>query len=213
MSVGVLPKKTIALVRSLIIVLLMMGVATPTLAPVMAETKPDPKAEATVPVDPNAPLNHEAVGVSFTTPPGFSKVKTLEKGLTGVVYPETKGSRPQLVVRLAEMNNVMGDWVRLNEQEMMSYARFLFLGNNNPGREFNQRTFMGKPLMGEVRTQPSNYGFRYVEIYLLPLSEDRTVAIAFEADTQLPLQQVEDTINTVADSIKELPTDQKKKKK
>jgi hypothetical protein len=192
---------------------MMMGVATPTLAPVMAETKPDPKAEATVPVDPNAPLNHEAVGVSFTTPPGFSKVKTLEKGLTGVVYPETKGSRPQLVVRLAEMNNVMGDWVRLNEQEMMSYARFLFLGNNNPGREFNQRTFMGKPLMGEVRTQPSNYGFRYVEIYLLPLSEDRTVAIAFEADTQLPLQQVEDTINTVADSIKELPTDQKKKKK
>jgi hypothetical protein len=59
--------------------------------------------------------------------------------------------------------------------------------------------------------QPKNGGMSYLEFYLVPLTQERQLAIAFEADAELPVAILEQTIQTVCATLREDPTVLKKK--
>jgi hypothetical protein len=67
--------------------------------------------------------------------------------------------------------------------------------------------------MGEVLMQPQSGSMSYLELYLVPLSQTRQLAIAFEADTELPVQLLERTIKTMESSLREDPKAKRKKKR
>ena len=187
--------------------------------PVHSESPVDSEEMATESVV-NQPINleknqiHEVLGLSFEAPEGFSPVQGLERKTAGIVYPANKKFSPRMIVRLAEMESSGDNWVKLSDQEQMMYAKYLFLGSNAPTREEIQRDFFGTPVKGEIQTVRTRDGYRYLELYILTLEKtDRKVAIAFESDTRLPLVQVETTMDTVANSLKELDVKTKKRKK
>jgi hypothetical protein len=65
---------------------------------------------------------------------------------------------------------------------------------------------LGQSVTGDVLMQSnSNGGMSYIEFYLVPLSAQRQLAIAFETDTELPVSVLEQTIQTVTESLRELP--------
>ncbi|MCM1981296.1 hypothetical protein [Lyngbya confervoides] len=157
-------------------------------------------------------VTHEALGVTFESPSGFSEVQALARDTVGIVYPSDLD--PQMVIRFAEIERDPESWVQMSPQEMMGYAKYLFTGNNAPAQEYSQREFFGAPLTGEAQTQRTRNGYRYTELYLVPLAQsDRTLAIAFESDTRLPLQTVETAIKTVTQSLREQQKPRQKKQK
>lgn len=156
----------------------------------------------------------ETLGVAFISPEGFSEVRELERRTTGIVYPENSTQRPLMTVRFAEMNSNPDGWVKFNPSEQMMYAKYLFLGNNSPAGEYSQRTFFGKALAGEAQTIRTREGYRYIELFIVPLEKSqRQIAIAFESDTRLPLATVETAIDTVTESLEEVEGKKKKRKR
>ena len=155
----------------------------------------------------------ETLGVTFLAPQGFSEVRALSRQTRGIVYSPSGRETPDIIIRLAELESDPDSWVQFNTQEERSYAKYLLLGGNPPSEAFSQRTFFGKSLLGESQTRRSRSGYRYTEIYVLPLESGRKLAIAFDADTLVPIQTVEKAFNTVSESLKEQPSKKKKKKK
>ena len=171
----------------------------------LTEAKPHPSESDSL---------QETLGVAFNSPEGFSEVRELARRTTGIVYPKSDTQRPQMTVRFAELESNPNGWVKFNPSEQMMYAKYLFLGNNSPSGEYSQRTFFGKPLTGEAQTIRTRDGYRYIELFIVPLEKSqRQIAIAFESDTRLPLVTVETAIDTVAESLQELDKSSKKKKK
>jgi hypothetical protein len=156
----------------------------------------------------------EVLGVAFKSPEGFSEVRELGRRTTGIVYPETATESPHMMVRFAELESDSESWVKISPSEQMMLAKYLFLGNNSPAGDYSQRTFFGKPLAGEAQTIRTRDGYRYIELFVVPLEKsERKIAIAFESDTRLPLVTVETAINTVTESLQELDQSAKKKSK
>ena len=152
------------------------------------------------------PVNqHYILGVTFDAPERFSEMQRLERDTAGIIY---QGNTPnsQMVIRFAELKSDSAGWVQFSPTEQMTYARYLFLGNNNaPSGEFSQREFFGRMMTGEAQTIRTRTGFRFVEMYIVPLEKsERKIAIAFESDTLLSLATVETAINTVSESMYEL---------
>lgn len=149
---------------------------------------------------------HEALGVTFQAPASFSEVQTLARKTTGIVYPAGDAQNPRMVVRFAEIASNDGGWVQFSPSEKMTYARYLFLGNNNaPSGQLSRRQFFGQTLTGEAHTIRTRNGYRYIEMYLVSLEKSqRNLAIAFESDTLLSLAKVETAIDTVSESMYEL---------
>ena len=156
--------------------------------------------------------SHEALGLAFNAPEGFSDVVSLGKQSSGIVFPDSPKLASRMIVRFAELRSNPDGWVQFSDTEQMTYAKYLFLGNNKPSTEQVQREFLGVPVTGEVQTVRTHNGYRYFEIYILNLEKSsRQVAIAFESDTRLPLVQAETTMNLVAQSLEELDPDEVKK--
>jgi hypothetical protein len=153
---------------------------------------------------------HVASGVVFETPLGFSEVKSLGNDTVGVVAQ--KDSRA-LKIRMAILNPEWPELLNMADEELLSYAKTTYLGINAPAREYHQRRFLGQTLTGEVQYKRTNRGYTVVEIYLLPLSNGAKVVLALEADTDLPLPQVEYAFRTVSQTMREDPEFLKKIKK
>lgn len=153
---------------------------------------------------------HAVSGVIFETPMGFSEVKSLGNDTVGVVAQ--KDSRT-LKIRMAILNPEWPELVNMADEELLSYAKTTYLSINAPAREYHQRRFLGQTLTGEVQYKRTNRGYTVVEIYLLPLSNGTKVVLALEADTDLPLPQVEYAFRTVSNTMREDPEFLKKIKK
>lgn len=179
-------------------------------------TEDEAASEEVIPqkIDLEQEQTHEALGLSFKSPEGFSPVQALNRKTTGIVYPNSRKVAPRMIVRLAELESNADNWVKFSPQEQMIYAKYLFLGSNSPTHEQKEREFFGVPVRGEVQTIRTRDGYRYLEIYILTLEKTpRQIAIAFESDTRLPLVEVETTMEQVAQSLEELDPKAKKKKK
>ena len=146
--------------------------------------------------------------VSFETPAGFSKLQALGRGTMGVVYPASGSEdNARFAIRLAVLEG-SSIYSNMDSQELMYFLKHSFLGINAPAQAYQQRRFLGKMRRGEVQMYRTNRGVVASEIYMVPLSVGRQLMIAFEADTQLPLIQVETVINTVAATLQEVPQDE-----
>ncbi|MGB7414447.1 MAG: hypothetical protein WA902_09590, partial [Thermosynechococcaceae cyanobacterium] len=89
--------------------------------------------------------------------------------------------------------------------ELMNYVKYFFLGINSPSSNYPQRSFFNRSVTGELQIKRNNRGFALTEVYLVPLSAGHKVAIALEADDQLPIVEVEEAFNTVAQTLREDP--------
>ncbi len=155
---------------------------------------------------------YQTQGVIFETPPGFSSLQPLGGKTVGVVFPAAATAQTRHVsVRLLEIQPSALGISALGSRELSEYVRFSFWGLTTTPQSRQTRRFMGQDLTGEVLMQPKNGGMSYLEFYLVPLTQERQLAIAFEADTELPVAILEQTIQTVCATLREDPTLLKKK--
>lgn len=143
---------------------------------------------------------HQAGGLMFETPANFSEVQPLRNNTVGVISDDQR-----MKVRMMPLEPETLSFLNMEDDELMDYVKYFFLGINTPSNQYTQRRFLNRSVTGELQTQRHRQGFTTTELYLVPLSAGHKVAIAFEADHQLPLMKVEETINTVAQSLREDP--------
>lgn len=153
---------------------------------------------------------HFASGLIFETPAGFSEVKSLGNDTVGVVAQ--KGSR-KLKIRMATLDAEWLELLNMEDEELLGYVKTTYLAINAPAREYHQRRFLGQTLVGELQYKRTNRGHNIMEIYLVPLSDGSKVMLALEADTYLPIPQVEHAFRTVSKTMREDPEFLKKIKK
>lgn len=191
----------------------LVGIAclTPTLA-TLAQNQGAPQLPSTTLSGTVQRQQHRTQGVIFETPSGFSEVKSLGGNTVGVTYPAAGGAR-RVAVRLLELDPDVLGMTSLGPREFSEYVRYRFFGITTRPQSYQTRQFLGQPVMGEVLMQPQSGSMSYLELYLVPLSQTRQLAIAFEADTELPVQLLERTIKTMESSLREDPKAKRKKKR
>lgn len=155
---------------------------------------------------------YQTQGMIFETPPGFSPLQPLGGKTVGVVFPAAATAQMRHVsVRLLEIQPSALGISALGPRELSEYVRFSFWGLTTTPQSHQIRRLMGQDITGDVLMQPKNGGMSYLEFYLVPLTQERQLAIAFEADTELPVAILEQTIQTVCATLREDPTLLKKK--
>ncbi len=160
---------------------------------------------------PQTTAPYAAEGVIFEAPAGFSELKSLGNQTMGVVFPAAAQER-RVSVRLVELQPNQRGFSELGPGEWSNYVRFSYFGLTTPPQSRKARRFFGQEVLGDVIMRPANGSMAYLEFYLIPLTEERQLAIAFETDTELPIQWFEDTVNKVAATLREDP-DLKRKRK
>lgn len=169
-------------------------------------------APAQPPQPSSGPQQYQTAGVTFTAPAGFSPLQPLGGQTLGIIYPATAAQSRHVSVRLADLSPGQRGMTSLAPSDLSEYARFNFFGITNPPQHKQTRRFFGQPVTGDVLMQSnSNGGMSYIEFYLVPLSAQRQFAIAFETDTELPVSLLEQTIQTVTESLRELPSKKKRR--
>jgi hypothetical protein len=163
-------------------------------APATAETAPAQVSQQT---------QYQTQGVIFEAPPGFSDLKPLGGKTVGIVLPS--GQARPVSVRLAELKPDSIGMATLEPREFAEYARYSFFGITSTPKQHKTRRFLGQEVTGDVLVQSNNGSTTYLEFYVVPLTLGRQLAIAFEADTELPVYLLEKTIQTVAQSMREIP--------
>jgi hypothetical protein len=181
-------------------------------SPVMDSSAPP---QPTVPAVSPAPQRQQYItqGVIFETPPGFSPLKPMGGETVGVIFPAAAAQAQHVSVRLLEIQPETLGISALGPRELATYVRFNILGITTTPRYHQTRQFLGQAVTGDVVMQAKNGSMSYLEFYLVPMSLDRQLAIAFETDTELPVAVLEQTIQTVCASLREDPTLNKKKKR
>jgi hypothetical protein len=181
-------------------------------SPVMGESAPP---QATAPAVTLSPLGQQYTtqGVIFETPPGFSPLKPMGGQTVGVIFPTAAAQSQHVSVRLLEIQPATLGIAALGPRELATYVRFNVLGITTTPRYHQTRQFLGQAVTGDVLMQAKNGNMSYLEFYLVPMSLDRQLAIAFETDTELPVAVLEQTIQTVSTSLREDPALNKKKKR
>ena len=181
--------------------------AATVLAPSMAQAKKEVPSFTQV----GAMQVYKAGGYIFETPIGFSDLRQIGDQGIGVLYPATAGKGSQrLLITLVELHAEQLELLRMDEPQLLSYVRYLHFGINAPVRQYQQRRFRDQTLTGTVQmTQDNNI----MELYLLPLSDGSKLVVAFEIDPELPLMQVEETIKSVTQSLREDPKEFKKRRR
>jgi hypothetical protein len=165
-----------------------------------------PTVPAQPPQAPSGPQQYQAAGVSFTAPAGFSALQPLGGETVGIIYPAAAAQSRHVSVRLADLSPTQRGIASLSPADLSEYARFNFFGITNRPQQKQTRRFLGQSVTGDVLMQSNaNGGMSYIEFYLVPLSAQRQLAIAFETDTELPVSVLEQTIQTVTESLRELP--------
>jgi hypothetical protein len=164
------------------------------------------------PILTNQRQQYQTQGVMFETPPGFSPLQPLGGKTVGVVFPAAATAQTRHVsVRLLEIQPSALGISTLGSRELSEYVRFSFWGLTTTPQSRQTRRLMGQEVTGDVLMQPKNGGMSYLEFYLVPLTQERQLAIAFEADTELPVAILEQTVQTVCATLREDPTLLKKK--
>ena len=150
-------------------------------------------------------------GFIFETPVGFSDLKPIGDAGFGVLYPATaaKGSQ-RLLITLVDLRVEDLVLLRMDEEQLFSYVKYLHFGLSGSAYQYQQRQFMGQALRGQVQVKSNQH---IVELYLVPLSDGSKLAVAFEIDPELPLMLVENTITAVTRSLREDPKAFKKRRK
>jgi hypothetical protein len=175
-------------------------VPTPALMPAPAQVQP-----------PSGPQQYQTAGVTFTAPPGFSPLQPLGGETIGIIYPAAAAQSRHVSVRLADLDPAKQGIASLTPSDLSQYARFNFFGITNQPQQKQTRRFLGQAVAGDVLMQSnSNGGMSYIEFYIVPLSAQRQLAIAFETDTELPVSILEQTIQTVTESLREVPSKKKR---
>lgn len=131
----------------------------------------------------------------------------------GVIFPAAAAQTRHISIRLLEINPSDLGISALGPRELAEYVRFNILGITTTPHFHQTRQFIGQAVTGDVLMQSKNSGMSYLEFYLVPMTLDRQLAIAFEADTELPVGLLEQTITTVSASLREDLTLNKKKKR
>lgn len=143
---------------------------------------------------------HHARGLIFETPTGFSEVQALKNDTVGVVSNDQR-----ITVRMLPLPPDTLSFLNMEDAQLINYVKYAFLGINAPSNNYPQRRFFEQTVTGELQIQRNQRGLITTEVYLVPLAAGHKVAIAFEADDQLPISQVEEAIDTVAQSLREDP--------
>lgn len=157
---------------------------------------------------------HQIYSVIFETPTGFSEAQSLGSESVGVLFPAeaSKGSQ-QFSVSMLTLEPRFISFLNMEEDELRGYIKYLYLGNQDPSKTYHRRTFFETEITGETQLRRTNRGYSVNEIYLVPLQAGYKVAIFFEADSQMPLMEVERMIDTVTQSLREDPKIVKKRLK
>jgi hypothetical protein len=180
------------------------GTPTPLTPPVLPTAIPQ--------TAPSGPQQYQTAGVIFTAPPGFSALQPLGGETAGIVYPAAAAQSRHVSVRIADLSALRQGVAALPPTDLAEYARFNFFGITNPPRQKQTRRFLGQPVSGDVLMQSNPAGgMSYIEFYLVPLSAKHQIAIAFETDTELPISLFEQTVQTVTDSLQEIPRKKKRR--
>jgi hypothetical protein len=156
---------------------------------------------------------YQTQGVLFETPPGFSALQPLGGQTVGVTFPAAAAGARQVTVRLMEIQPDQLGLSSLSPREFSEYVRYRFFGLTSTPQSSQTRRFLGQAVTGEVLMQPQRGSVSYLELYLIPLSRQRQLAIAFEADAELPVAILEQTIQTVAESLREDPKAKRRRKR
>lgn len=167
---------------------------------VKAQTAPESN---TAPVD--ARSNFAILGIAFDTAVPFSKPTKIKTDTVGVLFPPsaTPGNQA-FMVTLRELPDSSTLFDNLSDEEISTWIRFSTVGGGRPSDGSVERIIAGRDLIGDIQFQRGRRE-TYSEIYVLPLSTGKRLLLTFQADTRLPLQQVETMIATVAKSMRELP--------
>ena len=147
---------------------------------------------------------YQTQGVIFEAPPGFSDLKPLGGKTVGIVLPSASPGSP-VSVRLAELKPDNIGMATLEPREFAEYARYSFFGITSTPKQHKTRRFLGQDVTGDVLVQSHNGSTTYLEFYVVPLTLNRQLAIAFETDAELPVSLLETTIQTVTQSMREIP--------
>lgn len=152
-------------------------------------------------------------GIIFETLPGFSDLQSLGGDTVGVVFPLGASPAHRVTVRMIVLDpNDLGV-VRLGDRELAQYVRYRYFGLTDTATSPKVRRFMAQDVTGETLVQRQNGGLVYLEFYVVPLPQDRQLAIAFAADSELPVALLEQTIQSVATSLRPDPTFKYKRRK
>jgi hypothetical protein len=190
------------------ILLCLLGTST-----AIAEPNQDPAPTQAAPEQPTEQLGaepsaavtgnrkqHLVAGLSFETPTDFSEVQTLKNDTVGVVSDDQR-----ITIRILPLDPKTLSFLNMEDPELINYVKYFFLGINSPSSHYPQRRFLSRSVTGELQVKRNTRGLALTEIYVVPLSAGHKVAIALEADDQLPIMRVEETFNAVTQSLREDP--------
>ncbi len=146
---------------------------------------------------------YNLLGVTFQPTVSFSEPTAVKTGVA-VLYPATATpGNEDFRVTLIDMppSNLQEN---MDDTELSQWVRFSLFNSSAPPDATVERTILGKRLVGDVQVRQSRRP-TYEEIYIVPLSSGHQLVVSFEASAQLPLEKVESLINTVAQTMQELP--------
>ncbi|HEY9825931.1 MAG TPA: hypothetical protein V6D19_10815, partial [Stenomitos sp.] len=119
----------------------------------------------------------------------------------------------RVTVRMAAIEPDGLGLTRLGARELSEYVRYRYFGLTETAAYPRVRRFMSQDVTGETLVQRQNNAAVYLEFYLVPLPQGRQLAIAFSADSELPVALLEQTIQSVATSLRPDPTFKHKRQK
>lgn len=154
---------------------------------------------------------YNLLGITFTPSISLSTPIPVRDGVA-VLYPATATpGNEDFRVTLIDLpiNNLQEN---MNDIEMSQWVRFSLLNITTPPDGKIERVILGKRLVGDIQLKLAKRE-TYQEIYLVPLSSRHQLVLTFEADARLPLQTTESLINTVSQTMQEIPPESKEWKR
>jgi len=141
--------------------------------------------------------------VSFDTPTQMSR--PTEIGLDAVAItdrPEASHGNALMEVVLVAIPADLREALGNSDSEVVNYVKSTFLGTAKSAEKTVTRTFLGRTVFGELLSSKIPAP-REIELYLIPLADGGSMAVAFSRDTSLSRERFEALADKVSRSFRE----------
>jgi hypothetical protein len=150
------------------------------------------------------PRQVKCLGVSFQIPQGFSKPEKSGVDSYSLTLPATaKPGGEQMTIVLVAITKEMQESSKMTDQETVNYVKAVFLGAGETKGKTKKRSFLGKPVEGEVM-ETSIPTPSVTELYMLKLSGKGKLAVAFKYDKKMGASKAEEVMTLVSRTLKPL---------
>jgi hypothetical protein len=116
--------------------------------------------------------------------------------------PEAPHGKALMEITLVAIPKDLREGLGNSDSEVLRYVRSTFLGTSKPVEKAVERPFLGRTAVGELLSSKIPAP-REIEVYLIPLADGESMAVAFCRDISVPREEFEALMDTVSRSFQE----------